>query len=65
MAAFVDGSRNVGGVQVADRWTLSPRALVTVGGRYEYFDYLSDAALFSPPCRSPSHRPITPGCAPA
>ncbi len=29
-------------------WTLSPRALVTVGGRYEYFDYLNDSALFSP-----------------
>jgi hypothetical protein len=48
LAAFVDGSRSVGGVHVSDRWTLSPRALVTVGGRYEYFDYLNDSALFSP-----------------
>lgn len=46
--AFVDGSRSVGGLLVADRWTLTPRALVTVGGRYDYFDYLPDSTLFSP-----------------
>ncbi len=48
MAAFVDGSRNVGGVRVADRWTISPRALVKVGGQFEHFNYLSEAELFSP-----------------
>jgi hypothetical protein len=48
LAAFTDGSRNVGGVQVLDRWTLTPRALVTYGGRYEHYDYLQNRGLFSP-----------------
>ncbi|HEY8549893.1 MAG TPA: TonB-dependent receptor [Vicinamibacterales bacterium] len=48
LAAFADGSRNVGGVQVVDRWTVTPRALVTIGGRYEHYDYLQKAGLFSP-----------------
>jgi len=49
LAAFPDGnSRNVGGVQIFDRWTLSPRTLVTYGGRYEHYDYLQSPSLFSP-----------------
>lgn len=48
LAAFADGSRNVGGVQVMDRWTLNSRALVTYGGRYDHYDYLQRAGLFSP-----------------
>ena len=48
LAAFADESRNVGGVQISDHWTLSPRALLTVGGRYEHYDYLRAADLFSP-----------------
>ena len=48
LAAFADGSRNVGGVQVMDHWTLSPRALITYGGRYEHYDYLQRPGLFSP-----------------
>jgi hypothetical protein len=48
LAAFDDESRNVGGVQVTDHWTISPRALLTVGGRYEHYDYLRAADLLSP-----------------
>jgi hypothetical protein len=48
LAAFTDGSRNVGGVQVMDRWTFNSRALVTYGGRYEHYDYLQHRGLFSP-----------------
>lgn len=50
LAAFRDesGSRNVGGVHVYDRWTLSHRALLTYGGRYEHYDYLDKPGLFSP-----------------
>lgn len=48
LAAFHDESRNVGGVQVVDRWTISSRALLTVGGRVEHYDYLRDGTLFSP-----------------
>ena len=43
-----DTSRNAGGVQVYDRWTLSSRVLVTYGGRYDHYDYLSNPGLFSP-----------------
>jgi hypothetical protein len=50
MAAFRDGdnSRNVGGVQIFDRWTLSSRALLTYGARYEHYDYLKSPSLLSP-----------------
>jgi len=48
LAAFADGSRNVGGVQVIDRWTLTSRALITYGARYAHYDYLERAGLFSP-----------------
>jgi hypothetical protein len=43
-----DTSRNAGGVQVYDRWTLSSRVLVTYGGRYDHYDYLANPGLFSP-----------------
>src|SRR4051812_37308341 len=43
-----DDGRSVGGVQVVDHWTISPRAMLDVGGRYERYDYLSDPGLFSP-----------------
>ncbi len=43
-----DTSRNAGGVQVYDRWTLSSRVLVTYGGRYDHYDYLDNPGLFSP-----------------
>jgi hypothetical protein len=47
--SFPDGnSRNVGGVQIYDRWTITPRTLVTYGGRYEHYDYLQAPSLFSP-----------------
>lgn len=43
-----DDSRSAGGVQVVDHWTISPRAMLDVGGRYERYDYLRDPGLFSP-----------------
>lgn len=43
-----DTSRNAGGVQVYDRWTLSSRALLTYGGRYDHYDYLDKPGMFSP-----------------
>ena len=43
-----DTSRNAGGVQVYDRWTLSSRVLLTYGGRYDHYDYLDNPGLFSP-----------------
>jgi hypothetical protein len=43
-----DTSRNAGGVQVYDRWTVSSRVLVTYGGRYDHYDYLDNPGLFSP-----------------
>ena len=43
-----DDGRSVGGVQVVDHWTISPRAMLDVGGRYERYDYLRDPGLFSP-----------------
>ena len=43
-----DDSRSAGGVQVIDHWTISPRAMLDVGGRYERYDYLRDPGLFSP-----------------
>jgi hypothetical protein len=50
IAAFrdADNSRNVGGVQIFDRWTLSSRALLTYGARYEHYDYLKSPSLLSP-----------------
>jgi hypothetical protein len=48
LAAYADGGRSVGGVQVMDRWTFNSRALVAFGGRYEHYDYLQRAGLFSP-----------------
>ena len=43
-----DDGRSAGGVQVVDHWTISPRAMLDVGGRYERYDYLRDPGLFSP-----------------
>jgi TonB dependent receptor-like, beta-barrel/Carboxypeptidase regulatory-like domain len=43
-----DSSRNAGGVEVYDRWTLTPRVLLTYGGRYDHYDYLDAPGLFSP-----------------
>jgi hypothetical protein len=43
-----DDSRSAGGVQVVDHWTIGPRAMLDVGGRYERYDYLRDPGLFSP-----------------
>jgi hypothetical protein len=43
-----DDARSAGGVQVVDHWTISPRAMLDVGGRYERYDYLRDPGLFSP-----------------
>ena len=34
--------------QVVDHWTIGPRAMLDVGGRYERYDYLRDPGLFSP-----------------
>jgi hypothetical protein len=50
LAAFrdADNSRNVGGVSLFDRWTLSPRTLLTYGARYEHYDYLKAPSLLSP-----------------
>jgi TonB dependent receptor/Carboxypeptidase regulatory-like domain len=50
IAAFrdQDNSRNVGGVQIYDRWTLSQRTLLTYGARYEHYDYLKSPSLLSP-----------------
>ena len=43
-----DDGRSAGGVQVVDHWTIGPRAMLDVGGRYERYDYLLDPGLFSP-----------------
>ena len=43
-----DDSRSAGAVQVVDHWTIGPRAMLDVGGRYERYDYLVDPGLFSP-----------------
>ena len=43
-----DDGRSAAGVAVIDHWTISPRAMVDVGGRYERHDYLRDPGLFSP-----------------
>ena len=43
-----DDDRSAGGVQVIDHWTISPRFMVDVGGRYARYDYLRDPGLFSP-----------------
>ena len=43
-----DDARSAGGVEVVDHWTISPRAMLDVGGRYERYDYLRDPGLFSP-----------------
>jgi len=43
-----DDARSAGGVQIVDHWTLTPRAMVDLGGRYERYDYLQDPGLFSP-----------------
>jgi hypothetical protein len=43
-----DDGRSAGGVQVVDHWTLTPHAMLDVGGRYERYDYLRDPGLFSP-----------------
>jgi hypothetical protein len=49
LAAFrEDNSRNAGGVQIYDRWTLTSRVLLTYGGRYDHYDYLDNPGLFSP-----------------
>jgi carboxypeptidase family protein len=44
----IEDGRSVGGVAVVDHWTISPRAMLEVGGRYERYDYLLDPGLFSP-----------------
>lgn len=43
-----DDDRSAGGVQVIDHWTISPRFMLDVGGRYARYDYLRDPGLFSP-----------------
>jgi hypothetical protein len=43
-----EDARSAGGVQIVDHWTLGPRALLDLGGRYERYDYLKDPGLFSP-----------------
>jgi hypothetical protein len=43
-----DDDRSAGGVQVVDHWTISPRFMLELGGRYARYDYLRDAGLFSP-----------------
>jgi hypothetical protein len=43
-----DDDRSAGGVQVVDHWTISPRLMLDVGGRYARYDYLRDPGLFSP-----------------
>jgi hypothetical protein len=43
-----DDARSAGGVRVVDHWTIGPRAMLDVGGRYERYDYLRDPGLFSP-----------------
>lgn len=48
LAAVSDGSRNVGTLHGYDRWAISPRATVSYGARYAWYDYLDGAVLFSP-----------------
>ena len=48
LVAVSEGSRNVGSLQVFDRWSIAPRVAVSYGGRYARYDYLEDTTLFSP-----------------
>jgi hypothetical protein len=43
-----DDAGRAGGVEIVDHWTIGPRAMLDVGGRYERYDYLRDPGLFSP-----------------
>jgi hypothetical protein len=48
LVAVTDGSRNVGTLHGYDRWAISPRATLSYGSRYAWYDYLDGAVLFSP-----------------
>ena len=47
LAAMRDGSRNAGELYVSDSWTVTPRFMIGVGGRYASYAYLEDRALLS------------------
>jgi len=48
LAAFADGSRNVGALYAYDNWAVAPRITVNYGAKYERYDYLADRGQFSP-----------------
>ena len=47
LAAMRDGSRNAGELYASDSWTVTPRFLIGLGGRYASYAYLEDRALLS------------------
>lgn len=76
LAAMRDGSRNAGEIYATDSWTVTPRFMIGLGGRYASYAYLEDRALLSgrlsfvyqpyaeDPLRislSANHREIAPG----
>ncbi len=76
LAAFRDGSRNVGEIYAEDSWAILPRLTLVTGGRYASYDYLADRFLLGgrmgvsyqvsadDPLRlrvSASHRELAPG----
>jgi Carboxypeptidase regulatory-like domain len=48
LAAFTEGTRNVGEIYAFDRWTVSPRMVFEYGGQYAHYDYLDRRNLLSP-----------------
>ncbi len=48
LAAVRDERRNVGALQVSDRWTVSRHVAVEYGTRYARYDYVEGAGLLSP-----------------
>ena len=48
LAAVGDGGRTGGEVQAWDRWSITPRVTFEYGGRYAYYGYILNRALFSP-----------------
>jgi hypothetical protein len=48
LAAFADGSRNVGELYGFDRWSVAPRLVLEYGAQYAHYDYLENRNLLSP-----------------
>ena len=48
LASVTDGSRNVGELYAADRWTIARALTLEYGARYAHYDYLEQRGLLSP-----------------